>query len=72
MIENIPGQDNNRSDMLYCRAPAAGTAFPTGQQASYAVASANAAPYSAQRTGYDQAAYQAAAATQPTYAGKLI
>lgn len=56
----------------YFRAAAAGAAFPAGQQAGYAVASANAAPYSAQRTGYDQAAYQAAAATQGTYAGKIF
>lgn len=55
---------------INCRAAAAGAAYPAGQQAGYAVASANATPYTAQR-GYDQAAYQAAAATQGTYAGNL-
>lgn len=46
-------------------AAATGPTYPAAQQSGYAVAPT--ATYSAQRTGYDQATYQAA--TQGTYAG---
>lgn len=50
------------------RAAAPGPAgYPAAQQSGYAVAPTATATYNAQRTGYDQAAYQAA--TQGTYAG---
>ncbi|XP_055316547.1 zinc finger RNA-binding protein isoform X2 [Sitodiplosis mosellana] len=48
-------------------AAATGPTYPAAQQSGYAVAPTPTATYSAQRTGYDQAAYQAAA--QGTYAG---
>lgn len=52
-------------------AAATGPTYPATQQAGYAVAPTATAPtYNAQRTGYDQAAYQAAAATQGQYASK--
>lgn len=49
------------------RAAATGPTYPAAQQSGYAVAPTPTATYSAQRTSYDQAAYQAA--TQGTYAG---
>lgn len=49
------------------RAAATGPTYPAAQQSGYAVAPTPTATYQAQRTGYDQAAYQAAA--QGTYAG---
>lgn len=61
-----------RYDIIY-RTAAAGPTYPTPQQAGYAVApaaAAAAATYNAQRTGYDQATYQATA-TQGTYASKI-
>lgn len=46
-------------------AAATGPAYPAAQQSGYAVAPT---AYGAQRTGYDQATYQAA---QGTYAGMI-
>lgn len=49
----------------FFRAAATGPTYPAAQQSGYAVAPTPTATYSAQRTGYDQAAY----AAQGTYAG---
>lgn len=57
-------------DSLNFRAAATGPTYPAAQQSGYAVAPTATATYSAQRTGYDQAAYQAAA--QGTYAGTSL
>lgn len=52
---------------IYRAAATGPTGYPAAQQSGYAVAPTATATYNAQRTGYDQAAYQAAA--QGTYAG---
>lgn len=58
--------------LFWFSAAATGPAYPAQQQTGYAVTpAATAATYNAQRTGYDQAAYQAAA-TQGTYASEYL
>lgn len=62
----------NLNDLFWFSAAATGPAYPAQQQTGYAVTpAATAATYNAQRTGYDQAAYQAAA-TQGTYASEYF